>query len=109
MCPRSRLRSDRRPIGRPDNPTCSILELIGQPHGASGIVLGRRSLRGRAAVSQSSLEFQMLGEVDVNFDLAEAGGALPGTDEYPTRDVAARLEARAGALSRRSRRTIATD
>src|SRR5215469_6177527 len=87
----------------------SILELVDHSNTATRIVLGRDSLSGRAAVADSGLQLQVLGEIHVDFHLTEAGGALPRSHENAVRDVAPSLDDRAGALRPLRTRAAAGD
>src|SRR5215469_15756779 len=76
----------------------SILELVNHSDTATRIVLGCDSLSRRAAVAESGLQLQVLGEIHVDFHLTEARGALPRGHEHAVRDVASSLDDRAGVL-----------
>src|SRR6516165_1609613 len=76
----------------------SILELVDHADAATRIVLRCDSLSRRAAVADSGLQLQVLGEIHVDFHLTEAGGARPVSHENAVRDVASGLDDRTGAL-----------
>src|SRR5215469_10297429 len=81
-----------------DNERSSILELIDHSDAAPRIVLRCDSLGRCAAVAESGLQLQVLGEIDVDFHLTEAGGALPRGHEDAVRDVTPGFYDRTGAL-----------
>src|SRR5882757_6740695 len=76
----------------------SILELVRQADAASRIVLRRRALGDRGAVTQTRLQLQMFGQVDVDLHLTGSGRGLLAFDVHTLADIPSGRDCGAGIL-----------